>query len=78
MVADSDEKRDPRRDRDLNSKLIDLSRRELIDTLDRYRITGHGVILHRASVLMVPQREGGVRHEGDDGGGQDKGRHDLG
>ena len=78
MVADSDKLWDLGRNREHNSHLIDLSRRELIDSLDWYRITGRGVILHRASVLVVSQREGGVRHEGDDGRGQDKGRHDLG
>jgi hypothetical protein len=77
MVADPDVKRDLGRNRELNSQLINLSRRELINSLDRYRITSRGVEFHPGPA-PVPPCEGGVRHEGHDGRGQGKGRHDLG
>src|SRR5271155_1800221 len=77
MLADSDEQWDLGRNREHNPLLIDLSRRELIDSLDRHRIAGRGVIIHPATVSVSP-RKGGVRHESDDRRGQDKGRHDLG
>ena len=72
MVADSDELWDLGRNRERNSHLIDLSRGELIDSLDRHRIAGRSVIIHPATVSVVPRKRG-VWHASDDRRGQDKG-----